>query len=100
VSGDEDRDVSEVISDDIHKREEETVEKEDEKSEKVSEESSVNSPGKGVVDRLKDAYGSWFGKSVENQSTPQGGEGLSKSKDSGSEVEQVSKAEGEKRLQE
>ncbi|CAL0320465.1 unnamed protein product [Lupinus luteus] len=65
----------------------------DEKPEKVSEESSVQSPGKGVVNKLKGVVGSWFGKTGENEST-QGDEGLSKNEKSGVEVEQVNKAEG------
>jgi hypothetical protein len=32
---------------------------------------NVASPGKGMVDRVKDYYGSWFAKPEENQS-PQG----------------------------
>jgi hypothetical protein len=68
-----------VISEDLHKGKEEPSEKEDgkldsevEKPEKVLfEESNVDSPGKGMVDRVKDYYGSWFAKPEENQS-PQG----------------------------
>ena len=44
---------------------------EDEKAEKVFEESNVTSPRKGMVDRVKNYYGSWFAKPEENQS-PQG----------------------------
>jgi hypothetical protein len=71
--------LAEVISEDLHKGKEEPLEKEDgkldsevEKPEKVlSEESNVDSPGKGMVGRVKDYYGSWFAKPEENQS-PQG----------------------------
>jgi len=74
----EDKALSEVISEALHKGKDEPLKKEDvilasedEKSEKVFEESNENSPGKGMVDRVKDYYGSWFAKPEENQS-PQG----------------------------
>ncbi|WJX14540.1 hypothetical protein P8452_04783 [Trifolium repens] len=94
--------LAEVISEDLHKGKEEPSEKEDgkldtevEKPEKVLfEESNVDSPGKGMVGRVKDYYGSWFAKPEENQS-PQGAgistEDLSKTKDSVAEVKQVDK---------
>lgn len=76
--GEEDKALSEVISETLHKKKEEPVKKEDvelasgnEKSEKVSEETNVESPGKGMVDRFKGAVGSWFYTSEEKQS-PQG----------------------------
>ncbi|KAJ1391056.1 putative low-temperature-induced 65 kDa protein [Sesbania bispinosa] len=100
--GEEDKALSEVISEALHKRKEEHEQlgSGDEKSEKVCEESYVNSPGKGVVDKVKGVVGSWFAKSGENQST-QGGEDLSKDKNSGGEVEQVSQVVvGERRTQE
>ena len=66
----EDKALSEVISETLHKGKEEPLKKEDgkldseiEKSEKVFEESNVTSPGKGMVDKVKDAVGSWFVKS-------------------------------------
>ncbi|XP_019452804.1 PREDICTED: low-temperature-induced 65 kDa protein-like isoform X4 [Lupinus angustifolius] len=68
-------------------------EENDEKPEKVSEESSVQSPGKGYVDKLKGVVGSWFATKGEDQST-QGDEVLPKNEKSGVEVEQVNKAEG------
>ncbi|XP_061369533.1 low-temperature-induced 65 kDa protein-like isoform X2 [Gastrolobium bilobum] len=98
--GEEDKALSEVISEALHKRKEEEpvkIEHEnldivDDKSEKVYEESSVKSPGKGVVDKLKGVVGSWFGKSEENQSSQvAGGEDLSENKNSGAEVEHVTK---------
>ncbi|KAI4347542.1 hypothetical protein L6164_008348 [Bauhinia variegata] len=88
--GDEDRALSEVISEAYHKRKKDPMEglghenraktEQDrplgkvteseevkrhlgiDKDEKGSEESHVNSPGKGVVEKLKGAVGSWFGK--------------------------------------
>ncbi|GAU15430.1 hypothetical protein TSUD_44670 [Trifolium subterraneum] len=89
----EDKALSEVISEALHKGKEDPLKKEDgkvdsevEKSEKVFEESNVNNPGKGVVGKVKDVVGSWFVKS------PQGGgsgEDLSENKKSVEEVEQV-----------
>ncbi|KAE9589058.1 hypothetical protein Lal_00000448 [Lupinus albus] len=87
----EDKAVSEVNSEALHKPKKD-FEPDYKKTEKVSEESNVQSPGKGVVDKLKDVVGSWFGKTGENQSA-QGDEGLSKNEKSGVEVEQVNKAE-------
>lgn len=67
--GEEDKALSEVISEALYKPKEDAVKKEDRNldggDEKVSEESSVNSPGKGVVGKLKGVVGSWFGKSEE-----------------------------------
>ncbi|KAJ1376532.1 putative low-temperature-induced 65 kDa protein [Sesbania bispinosa] len=99
--GEEDKALSEVISEALHKRKEEHEQlgSGDEKSEKVCEESYVNCPGKGVVDKVKGVVGSWFAKSGENQST-QGGEDLSKDKNSGGEVEQISQVVDERRTQE
>ncbi|XP_045808404.1 low-temperature-induced 65 kDa protein-like isoform X1 [Trifolium pratense] len=89
----EDKALSEVISEALHKGKEDPLKKEDgkvdsevEKSEKVFEDSNVNSQGKGVVGKVKDVVGSWFVKS------PQGGgsgEDLSENKKSVGEVEQV-----------
>ncbi|TKY45163.1 Low-temperature-induced 65 kDa protein [Spatholobus suberectus] len=81
--------VRKVISDAVHKREEEPERRvehqrglgkvteseevkrrlggEDEEAEKRYEEMYVNSPGKGVVDKLKGMVGSWF--TGENQSS-------------------------------
>ncbi|KEH43709.1 low-temperature-induced 65 kDa protein [Medicago truncatula] len=105
----EDKALSEVVSEALHKGKEEPLKKEDgilasedEKSEKVLEESNANSSGKGMVDRVKDYYGSWFAKPEENQS-PQGvgiGEDLSKNKDHVAEVEQVGKGVDEGRTHE
>ncbi|XP_027365854.1 low-temperature-induced 65 kDa protein [Abrus precatorius] len=93
--GEEDKALSEVISEALHNPKEEAMKKEHEhlgsgndKSDKVSEESSVNSQGKGVVGKLKGVVGSWFGKS-ENQSSQVAGEGVSNSTNYGAEVEQV-----------
>jgi hypothetical protein len=68
----EDKALSEVISEALHKGKEDPLKKEDgkvdsevEKSEKVFEESNVNSPGKGVVGKVKDVVGSWFVKSPQ-----------------------------------
>ncbi|GAU15429.1 hypothetical protein TSUD_44660, partial [Trifolium subterraneum] len=77
------------------KNEDEKLDSEVEKPEKVLfEESNVDSPGKGMVDRVKDYYGSWFAKPEDNES-PQGAgistEDLSKNKDSVAEVKQVDK---------
>ncbi|KAE9592585.1 hypothetical protein Lal_00028578 [Lupinus albus] len=108
------RDVKNVISDAVNKKEEEAEIRErhrplgkvteseevkmrlgtDEKAERRYEDVYVNSPGTGVVDKLKNVVGSWFGASnpEENQSSQvAGGENLSKN--SGSDV-------GERRLQE
>ncbi|KAK7279955.1 hypothetical protein RJT34_25017 [Clitoria ternatea] len=111
--GEEDKALSEVISEALHKPKEVPVKNEhghlgseDEKPEKVTaEESSVNSQGKGVVDKLKEKVGSWFGKSEVNQSSQDsdyeavvvivtGGQDLSKNTNSGAEVEQVSQVLG------
>ncbi|MCI80723.1 low-temperature-induced 65 kDa protein-like, partial [Trifolium medium] len=68
----EDKALSEVISEALHKGKEEPLKKEDgkvdsevEKSENVFEESNVNSSGKGVVGKVKDVVGSWFVKSPQ-----------------------------------
>ncbi|TKY51292.1 Low-temperature-induced 65 kDa protein [Spatholobus suberectus] len=94
--GEEDKALSEVISEALHKRKEVPVEKEDGNmdggDEKMCEESSVNSPGKGVVDKLKGVVGTWFGKSEEKVA---GGEDLSKNTNSGAEVERVNQVGGE-----
>ncbi|XP_019453880.1 PREDICTED: low-temperature-induced 78 kDa protein-like isoform X2 [Lupinus angustifolius] len=110
------RDVKNVISDAVHKREEEkpeirerhrplgkVTESEevkmrlgtDEKAERRYEDIYVNSPGTGVVDKLKNVVGSWFGGNPEENQSSQvaGGEDLSKK--SGSGVEHV----GARRLQ-
>ncbi|PNX87158.1 hypothetical protein L195_g043244 [Trifolium pratense] len=81
-------DGAETKNDD--KKEDGKLDSEVEKPEKVLfEESNVNSPGKGMVDRVKDYYGSWFAKPEENQS-PQGAgnstEDISKKKDSVEEI--------------
>lgn len=62
----EDKALSEVISEALlrNKGKEETLKKEN----GSFEESNVISPGKGVVDKVKDVVGSWFAKSGENQS--------------------------------
>ncbi|KAG2401563.1 Low-temperature-induced protein [Vigna angularis] len=91
--GEEDKALSEVISETLSKRKEETVKNEhhlDGGDEKMREESCVHDPGKGVVDKLKGVVGSWFGK-FEGK----GGEHLSKNTNSGAEVEQVSPVVGE-----
>ncbi|KAF7813202.1 putative purine permease 4 [Senna tora] len=92
--GDEDRALSEVISETLqkHKEEDKTGETEhvklgkvtesekvkkrlgesgEEKSEKGGgyEEGYVNSSEKGMVDKVKNVVGSWFGKTEENQSS-------------------------------
>nr|KYP74806.1 Low-temperature-induced 65 kDa protein [Cajanus cajan] len=89
--GEEDKALSEVISEALHKRKEEAVANEDEK---MCEEKdccvNTNSQGKGVVDKLKGVVGSWFGKSEEK-----GGGDLSKNTNSGAEVEQVNQVVGE-----
>jgi len=68
----EDKALSEVISETLHKGKEEPLKKDDVKldsevgkSDKVFEESNVTSPGKGMVDKVKDAVGSWFVKSPQ-----------------------------------
>ncbi|CAL0333263.1 unnamed protein product [Lupinus luteus] len=87
------RDVKNVISNAVHKREEEPGIREkyrplgkvteseevkmrlgtDEKAERRYEDIYVNSPGTGVVDKLKNVVGSWFGGNPEeNQSSQQG----------------------------
>ncbi|CAJ2630036.1 unnamed protein product [Trifolium pratense] len=79
-------DGAETKNDD--KKEDGKLDSDVEKPEKVLfEESNVNSPGKGMVDRVKDYYGSWFAKPEENQST-QGNstEDISKKKDSVEEI--------------
>ncbi|MED6151002.1 hypothetical protein PIB30_078096 [Stylosanthes scabra] len=92
--GEEDKALSEVISEAYNKR------KEDPKKASENEESSnVTSPGKSVVGKIKGVVGSWFGKSEENQSS-KGGEDLTLNKNSGERVEQDSQAEGETRLEE
>ncbi|CAJ1977066.1 unnamed protein product [Sphenostylis stenocarpa] len=84
--GEEDKALSEVISEALYKRKEEPVKNEhhlDDEDEKICEESCVHS-GKGVVEKLKGVVGSWFGKSEGK-----GGEDLSKNTNSGAELEQV-----------
>ncbi|XP_027357273.1 low-temperature-induced 65 kDa protein-like [Abrus precatorius] len=115
----EGRDVRKVVSDGVHKREEEPERRvdhhrpmgkvteseevkkrlgsEDEETEKRYEESYVNSPGNGVLDKLKGVVGSWFTKPGENQSS-QEGEDLSRNY--GAEVEHVNQGAGERTLQE
>ncbi|RDY12793.1 Low-temperature-induced 65 kDa protein [Mucuna pruriens] len=87
--GEEDKALSEVISEALHKRKEETVKQVhgnlDGGDEKMC--------GKGVVDKLKGVVGSWFGKSEER-----GGEDLSKNANSGAQVEQVNQVVGEKKI--
>ncbi|KAI4351755.1 hypothetical protein L6164_006077 [Bauhinia variegata] len=87
-SGNVDRPVKEVVKDAIHKREEVPEKSEQkrplgkvtesvevrrylgtDKDEKGSEESHVNSPGKGVVDKVKVAVGSLFGKTGDTPSS-------------------------------
>ncbi|XP_057735261.1 low-temperature-induced 65 kDa protein-like [Arachis stenosperma] len=111
--GEEDKALSEVISEAFNKRKEDPKKacegedaikkqgeeaKEKVKSETVAEteESNVSSPGKSVVGKIKGVVGSWFGgKSEENQSSSKGGEDLTLNKNSG-EIQ----AEGERRLEE
>ncbi|KAJ7974198.1 Low-temperature-induced 65 kDa-like protein [Quillaja saponaria] len=92
--GDEDRALSEVISEALHKRKTEEAEQTEQRPmEKVTESeevakqlgtgdddsarrvqaSYINSPGQGVVDKLKGAVGSWFGQTGETQ--PSQGQG-------------------------
>jgi hypothetical protein len=101
----EDKALSEVISEALSKGKEEEVKKEqgqlgsgDDKSEKVFEESQ----GKGMVDKFKGVVGSWFAKSEENQSPKVAGaaEDLSNDKSSGAEVEHVSQVVDERKTQE
>ncbi|KAK7315033.1 hypothetical protein VNO77_33565 [Canavalia gladiata] len=111
VSGEreEDRGMRKLVSDAVHKREEEPERRvehrrplgkvteseevrrrlgiEDEETEKMYEESYLNSPGQGVVDKLKGVVGSWFTKQEENQSS-QGGEDSARNYGAG--VEQAS----------
>lgn len=54
--GEEDKALSELISETLHKRKEETVKNEHHLD-------GGDDPGKGVVDKLKGVVGSWFGKS-------------------------------------
>ncbi|XWS61158.1 hypothetical protein CRYUN_Cryun07bG0101600 [Craigia yunnanensis] len=105
----EDRALSEVISDALHKRkgdpEKETRGKATESEEVASVLSagdeidkragsgSVISPTKGVVDKLKGAIGSWFGKGEESQ-------GIQQAHDSSYSNEVFSSSAGEPRLQE
>ncbi|XP_027935490.1 low-temperature-induced 65 kDa protein-like [Vigna unguiculata] len=91
--GEEDKALSEVISETLYKRKEEPVKSEhdlDGGDEKMREESCVHDPGKGVVDKLKGVVGSWFGKSEGK-----GDEHLSKNTNSGAELEQVNPVVGE-----
>ncbi|MED6143431.1 hypothetical protein PIB30_006005 [Stylosanthes scabra] len=106
--GEEDKALSEVISEAFNKRKEEPNKSSEDsegkkkvKSETVGEgeESNVSSPGKSVVGKIKGVVGSWFGKSEENQSS-KGGEDLTWNKNGGERVEEVSQAEGETRLEE
>ncbi|XP_057424695.1 low-temperature-induced 65 kDa protein-like [Lotus japonicus] len=108
--GEEDKALSEVISEALYKGKEEEVKKEqgnlgseDEKSEKVCEDNSyVKSPGKGMVETVKGVVGSWFAKSEETQSPQVAGaaEDLSNDKGSGAEEEHVSQVVDERRTQE
>ncbi|XP_061358969.1 low-temperature-induced 65 kDa protein-like [Gastrolobium bilobum] len=112
----DDMNLKKLVSDAVHKREEEPERREkhlplekvteseevkkrlgsgDENREKSYAESYVNSPGKGVVDKLKGVVGSWFGNKPEENQSSQDGEDLSKN--SGDEVEQVNQAAGERR---
>ena len=67
--GEEDKALSELISEALHKKKEEPVKNEDgnldDGNDKMCEEISVKSPGKGVVGKLKGVVGSWFGKAEE-----------------------------------
>ncbi|KAK6262317.1 hypothetical protein QUC31_008133 [Theobroma cacao] len=109
--GDEDRALSEVITDALHKRKEDP-EKETRPREKVIESvevsrrlgtgderderagsGSVNSPTTGVVDKLKGAVGSWFGKGEESP-------GIQQAHGSSYGNEGFSSSTGERRLQE
>ncbi|KAK7357339.1 hypothetical protein VNO80_16623 [Phaseolus coccineus] len=84
--GEEDKALSEVISEALHKRKEEAVKDEHH----GGDEKMRDDPGKGVVDKLKGVVGSWFGKSEGK-----GDEDLSKNTNSGGEVEQVNQVVGE-----
>ncbi|KAK7391382.1 hypothetical protein VNO78_19798 [Psophocarpus tetragonolobus] len=92
--GEEDKTLSKVISEALHKNKEEPVKNEDgnldDRDEKVREESCVNSSGKGMVHKLKGVVGYWFGKSEDK-----GDEDLSKNTISGAEVDQDNKVVGE-----
>ncbi|KAK7380298.1 hypothetical protein VNO78_32806 [Psophocarpus tetragonolobus] len=123
--GEEDRALSEVISETLHKKEKphavhkredepqrrvehqrvlgkvtesEEVKRrlggEDEKTEKRYQEMYINSPGTGVVDKVKGMVGSWFTNPGENQSSQDS------SPNYGAGVEQVNQGAGERRLQE
>ncbi|XP_014512923.1 low-temperature-induced 65 kDa protein isoform X2 [Vigna radiata var. radiata] len=81
--GEEDKALSELISETLHKRKEETVKNEHHLD-------GGDDPGKGVVDKLKGVVGSWFGKSEGI-----GDEHLSKNTNSGAELEQVNPVVGE-----
>ncbi|KAL1296405.1 hypothetical protein HN51_057103 [Arachis hypogaea] len=106
--GEEDKALSEVISEAFNKRKEDpkkasegedrdvdAIKKQGEETVAETEESNVSSPGKSVVGKIKGVVGSWFGKSEENQSSSKGGEDLTLNKNSG-EIQ----AEGERRLEE
>ncbi|KAE8704711.1 Pentatricopeptide repeat (PPR) superfamily protein [Hibiscus syriacus] len=76
--GDEDRALSEVLSEALQKRSEDSpeAEKETRASVKVTESKEVatpekTSPTQSMVDKLKGAVGSWFGKGEGNQRTQQ-----------------------------
>ncbi|KAK7283648.1 hypothetical protein RIF29_13313 [Crotalaria pallida] len=108
------RDVKNVISDAVHKREAEepirgghrplgkVTESEevkmrlgsDERAEKLYEESYVNSPGEGVVDKLKNVVGSLFVSDPEEKQSSQVAGGGDLTKNSGAGVEHVGQAEG------
>lgn len=94
----EDKALSEVISEALlrNKGKEEPLKKDN----GSFEESNVISPGKGVVDKVKDVVGSWFAKSGENQSQQGISEDLPKKKNYVEEVEQVGQVVDEGRKQE
>nr|XP_007143405.1 hypothetical protein PHAVU_007G069800g [Phaseolus vulgaris]ESW15399.1 hypothetical protein PHAVU_007G069800g [Phaseolus vulgaris] len=86
--GEEDKALSEVISEALHKRKEEPVKNEHH----GGDEKMRDDPGKGVVDKLKGVVGSWFSNS---EGKVAGVEDLSKNTNSGGEVEQVNQVVGE-----
>ncbi|XP_040866333.1 low-temperature-induced 65 kDa protein [Glycine max] len=112
--------VRKVVSDAVHKREDDperrmehqrilgkVTESEEVKrrlggesvvTEKKNQEMYVNSPGKGVVDKLKGVVGTWFTNPAENQSSQDSSMNYEAGR---AEVEQVNQgAAGERRLQE
>ena len=118
-----DNDVKRVVSDAVHKRGEEEEEEHERRkkipmgkvteSEEVKrrlgsgneeieryEESYVNSPGKSVVDKVKDVvFGSWFTKPDENQQS-EGGEQLPKNSGAVDVDQAVNQAADARRLHE